>query len=119
MKYHSDGDFFEEEEKKVAEDVGVDVVLGEASPQPINNPLEVQVRPAAESPESSSLSVSPGTPSSVALSPPPVPPVGDALSFMGFYTENDIVNLEQWAVDASGLRGTPDFRIEERRFPLI
>ena len=104
MEYHGDDDFFEEEEEEVA---------AEASPQPINIPLEVQVGPAAESPESPSPAVSPGTPSPVALSPPPVSPVGDALSFMGFYTEDDIVNLEQWAVDSRGFRWTPDFRIEE------
>ena len=108
MEYHSDDDFFEEEE----EDIVVENVGG-ASPQPINIPLEVQVGPAAESPESPFPPVSPGTPSPVALSPPPVSPVGDALSFMGFYIEDDIVNLEQWAVDSRGLRGTPDFRIEE------
>ena len=53
------------------------------------------------------------TPSPVALSPAPVSPVGDALSFMGFYTEDDIVNLEKWAIDSRGLWGTPDFRTEE------
>ena len=73
----------------------------------------MQVGPAAESLESPSPSVSPATPSLVTLSPPPVSLVGDALSFMGFYTEDDIVNLEQWAVDSGGLRGTPDFRLEK------
>ena len=57
--------------------------------------------------------MSPGTPSPVALSPPPVFPVGDALFFMRFYTGDDLVNLEKWAVVFRGLRRTPDFHIEE------
>ena len=100
MDYHSGDDFFEEEEEEVVVEN-----VGGASPQPIIIPLEVQVGPAAEPPESPFPPVSPSTPSRVALSPPPVSTVGDELSFMGFYTEDDIANLEQWAVDSSGLRG--------------
>ena len=104
MEYYSDDDFFEEEDEELA---------AEASPQPFNVPLEFQVGPAAESPESPSPSVSPGTASPVTVST-----LGDAVSFMGFYTEDDIVNLEQWAVDCRGLRGTPDFRREEPEISL-
>ena len=108
MEYHSDDDFFEEEEEEV-----VVKKFSGTSPQPTKTPLKVQVGPAAETPESPSPPVSPGTPSPVALSPPPLSPLGDALSFMGFYTKDDIANLEQWAVDSRGLKGTPDFHIEE------
>ena len=104
MENHSDNDFFEEE---------LEEVMAEASPQPINIPLEIQVGPIAESPESPSPSVSPGTPSPVALSPPPMSPVEDALPFMEFYTEDEIVILEQWAVDARVPTEIRDFRIEE------
>ena len=69
--------------------------------------------PIAESPESQSPSVSPGTPSPVVLSPPSMSPVEDALSFMEFYIKDQIVNLEQWAVDARGLREIRDFHIDE------
>ena len=109
MEHHSDDDFFEEEEEEVVVEN-----VGEANPEPSKNPLEMKAVPAAESPESPSPSVSPGTPSPVAMSPPPVSPVGDALSFLGFYTKDNFVNLEQWAVNSRGLRWTPDYPLEER-----
>ena len=32
---------------------------------------------------------------------------------MGFFTSDDLIDLEQWAVDAQCLRGTADLRLEE------
>ena len=65
--------------------------VGVVAPMPVEIPLEVEVGPVADNPVSPSLQ----TP------PPPVPsapqgsPVGDATSFMGFYTHDDVVGLEQ------------------------
>ena len=91
----SEEEFYEEEEV-AAENVDGEVVLGEASPQPINIPLEVQVQvgPAAEAPNSPSLAVPPVTPSPIVPSPSQVSPVGDALSLMDLYSEDDVLNLE-------------------------
>ena len=77
----------------------------------IEIPLEVQVAPPADNPQSPSPS--PPTSSPEMLSPPQGSPVGDATSFMGFYTHDDLVELEQCAVDARASRGDPTSRIEE------
>ena len=86
-------DFFEE----VSEDeVGVEQqeeVVGVVAPIPIELPLEVQVALLAENPQSPSPS--PQTPSPPASSPPQGSPAGNATSFMGFYTHDDLVDLEQ------------------------
>ena len=85
-----------------------DELVGVVAPQPVNIPLEVRVFPA-DNPESPSLS--PPTPSPVLESPPQQ--LGDAPSFLRFFTSEDLIDLEQWTVDAQSLRGTPDLRLEE------
>ena len=86
-------DYFEE----VSEDE-----VGEVAPQPIEIPLEVQVGPVANNPESPSPSPSP----SPEVPSPPQSPVGDLPTFMGFYTLDDLTELEQWA-------DNPELPVEE------
>ena len=74
-------------------------------------PMEVQVAPPADIPQSPSPS--PQTPSPPVPSPPQGSPVGDVTSFMVFYTHDDVVDLEQWTVDARAPRTNPAIRIEE------
>ena len=89
-------------------------------------PLNVEVPEIPENPESPSPQPSPVSPhpspaSSGGSSPvagPPVPPPPsspreDFSSFMGFYTHDDLVELEQWTVDARAARRDPAARIEE------
>ena len=85
--------------------------MGVVTPLPVEIPLEVQVVPHAENPQSPSPSRQ--TPSPPVPSPPQVSPVGDATSFMGFYNHDDVVDLEQWTVDARAARANPAARIEE------
>ena len=66
-------------------------VLGVAAPMPLEIPLQVQVGPVAANP----ASPSPQKPSPPVPSPPQGSPVGDATSFMGFYTHEEVVDLEQ------------------------
>ena len=68
-----------------------DVLVGVLAPQLVNIPLEVQVVPA-DKPESPSAS--PPTPSPVQESPPQQ--LGDAPSFLEFFTSDDLVDLDQW-----------------------
>ena len=82
----------------------------EVAPQPIKIPLEVQVGPVAEN--LASLSPPPPSPSPEVPSPPQSP-VGDLPSFMGFYTLDDLTELEQWAVDTRAARNNPQLRVEE------
>ena len=100
-----------------------EVVVGFVPPQPINIPLQVQVV-LADDPESPSpsppSSPEPSPSASPAASPPaspgpgsPQPQFGDAPTFMGFLSADDITELEQWALDDQSLRGTPDLRLEE------
>ena len=84
-------------------------VVGVVAPMPVEIPLEVEVGPVADNPESPS----PQTPSPPVPSPPQRSPVGDATSLMGFYTHDDVVDLEQWTVDATAARANPGVRIEE------
>ena len=86
-------------------------VVGVVAPMPVEIPLEVQVGPVADNP--ASPSPSPQTPSPPVPSPPQGSPVGDATSFMGFYTNVDVVELEQWTVDARAARSNPAIRKEE------
>ena len=79
------------------------------APMPVEIPLEVEVGPVADNP----ASPSPQTPSPPVPSPPQGSLVGDATSFMGFYTHVDLVDLEQWTVDARAARANPATRIEE------
>ena len=82
----------------------------EVAPQAIEIPLEVQVGPVAEN--HSSPSPPPPSPSPEVNSPPQSP-VGDSQSFMGFYTVDDLTELEQWAVDSRAARNNPELRVEE------
>ena len=84
-------------------------VVGVVEPMPVEIPLEVQVGPIADNP----ASPSPQTPSPPMPSLPQVSPVVDATSFMGFYTHDDVVELEQLTVDARAARTNPAIRIEE------
>ena len=86
-------------------------VVGVVAPLPMEIPLEVQVAPLADNPQS--LSPSSQTPSPPVPSPPQGSPVEDVTSFMGFYTHDDVVDLEQWTVDARAARTNPAIRIEE------
>ena len=77
---------------------------------PMEIPLEVQAAPPADNPQSL---FSPQTPSPPVPSPPQGSPVGDATPFMGSYTHDDVVDLEQWTVDPGAVRTNPATRIEE------
>ena len=104
-------EYFEEVSEDEVEVGQLEDVVGVVAPMPIEIPLEVQVAPPADN--SQSPSPSPPTPSPEVPSPPQGSPVGDATSFMGFYTHDDIVDLEQWAVDARAARANPTIYIEE------
>ena len=84
-------------------------VVGVVAPMPLEFLLEVEVGLVADNP----ASPSPQTPSPPVPSPPQGLPVGDATSFMGFYTHDDVVDLEQWTVEARAARANPALRIEE------
>ena len=86
-------------------------VVGVVAPLPMELPLEVQMAPPADNPQSPSPSHQ--TPSPPVPSPPQGSPLGDATSFMDFYTHVDVVDLEQWTVDARAARTNPAIRIEE------
>ena len=110
-------DYYEELSYQEVEVGQQEVVVGVVAPQPINIPLEVQYVPA-DNPESPSPEPSPAA--SPAASPPaspgpgsPQPLLGDAPNFLNFYSADDITELEQWAMDAQSLRGTPNLRLEE------
>ena len=85
-------------------------VVGVVAPMPIEIPFEVQVGPPADNPQSPSPSP---TPSPNVPSPPQWYAVGDATSFMGFFTHDDIIDLEQWALDAWAARANATTRMEE------
>ena len=79
------------------------------APQPDNFPLEVAVLGVADNPESSSSS----PPCASRVLESPQPQLEDAPNFMGFFTADDITDLEQWAVDAQSHLGNPDLHLEE------
>ena len=81
-----------------------EVVVGEVPPQPQYNPLEIQVD-QEEAPGSPSLS--PGSPSPVFQ-----PPLGDASSFKGFHTLDDLEDLAQWANHTRDLQTPARFQVE-------
>ena len=93
-------DYFEEVSEEENEEV---------APQPIEIPLEVQISPVAENPES--LSPSPPSPS-LEMPSPLQSPVGNLPSFMGFYTLDDLTELEQWADDSRAARKNTELRVE-------
>ena len=80
------------------------------SPSPQPSPVSPVLSPASaggSSPQHSPLVGGPPVP------PPPSSPGEDSSSFMGFYTHEDLVELEQWTVDARAARRDPAARIEE------
>ena len=97
------------------------------APLAVVGPLNLQVSEIPDNPESPSPQQSPvssggsspvaaGEPAPVVSPPivsPPGSPVGDATSFMGFYTHDDLTELEQWTFDARAARVDPIIRIEE------
>ena len=108
MEQHEEyEEYFEEESDNEVETQ--EEVVGVEAPMPVEIPLEVQVGPVADNP----ASPSPQTPSPPVPSSPQGSPVGDATSFMGFYTHDDVVDLEQWTVDAKAAWTDPAIRIEE------
>ena len=120
MENQQNEEYFEENSDNEMEVEHEEVVVNVVAPQPINIPLEVVVPGVADNPESPSPSPPSSPEPSPAVSPAaspgpgsPQPQFGDAPSFMGFFTADDITELEQWAVDAQSLRGTPDLRLEE------
>ena len=85
-------------------------------------PLNVEVPDIPDNPESPSPQPSPvssgGSSPVAAAGPSPVAsplgsPVGDATSFMGLYTHDDLTELEQWTVDSRAARANPTRPIEE------
>ena len=72
--------------------------------------------PAADNPQSPSPS--PQTPSPPVPSPPQGSSIGDATSFKGFHTHDDVLDLEQWTVDARTTKTNPATRIEEPEVSL-
>ena len=100
-------DYYEEVSDQEEE---VPVVPPAVVPVVVVAPLNVEVPEIPDNPESPSPEPSP------AASPPgsPLPvPLGDLPSFMGFYTLDDIADLEQWAVEARAAFSQPELRIEE------
>ena len=108
-------EFFEE-----VSDEEVQVV--QPAPVAVVAPLNVEVLETPDYPESPSPQPSPvssggsspvaaGGPSPVVS--PPGSPLGVATSFMGFYTHDDLTELEQWTVDYRAARANPTSRIEE------
>ena len=113
-------EYFEENSDNELQVEHEQVVVNVVAPQPINIPLEVVIPGVADNPESPSPSPQSSPEPSPAVSPAaspgpgsPQPQFGDAPSFMGFFTADDVPDLEQRAVDAQSLRGTPDLRLEE------
>ena len=100
-------EYFEEETDNEVEPQ--EEVVGVVAPMPVEIPLEVQVGPVADNP----ASPSPQTPSPPVPSPHQVSPEGDATSFLGFHTHDEVVDLEQWTVDARAARADPAVRIEK------
>ena len=99
-------------EEKSDNEVAVEheeVVVGVVAHQPVNIPLEVVVPGVADNPESPSPY--PPPPSSELGSPQRQ--LGDAPNFLGFFTADVFTEIEQWAVDAQSLHGTPRLRLEE------
>ena len=105
-------EYFEDEEEVEIENE--EVVFGVVAPQLVNFPLKVVVGPVAGSPDSPSPSPSPPTPSPPLPSAPQGSPLGVTSSCMGFYSYDDVVDLEQWAMDARATRENPNIGIEEQ-----
>ena len=114
-------DQYEEFHEEVSDE---EVQVVPPAPVVVVVPLNVEVPEIPDNPESPSPQPSPvssggsspvaaGGPPAVASPPIVSPPVGDATSFMGFYTHDDLIELEQLTVDARAARVNPASRIEE------
>ena len=114
-------EFFEENS-----DEEVQVVLPVVQVEPLNVEVaEIPDNPESPSPQPSPVSLHPSPASSGGspqhspliggppVPPPPSSPREDFTSFMGFYTYDDLTELEQWTVDARAARADPASRIEE------
>ena len=118
--YEQPEEFFEENSDEEAQ-----VVLPaiQVEPLAVVAPLNVEVAEIPDNPESPSPQPSPVTPQpspqhsplvgGPPMPPPPSSPREDFTSFMGFYTYDDLTELEQWTVDARAARTDPASRIEE------
>ena len=73
--------------------------------------LNVEVQEVPDNPDSPSPG--PPSPASSGGVSPPASPLGDLPSFMGFYSSDDLAELEQWAIDARAARNQPGLRVEE------
>ena len=104
-------EYFEEMSEGDVEVGHPEEVVGVVAPMPIEIPLEVQVAPPAYNPQSPLPS--PPNPSLDLPSAPQGSPVGDSTSIIGFYSHDDIVELEQWAVDARATRRDPTSDVDE------
>ena len=79
-------------------------------------PLNVEVAEIPDNPESPSPEPFPAASppvASPAVASPPRSPVGDVTSFLGFYTYDDLTELEQWTVDSRAARVDPTSRSDE------
>ena len=108
-----------------------DEEVQEVAPPPVAvvGPLNVEVAEMPDNPESPSPQPSPLNPSPAStvgaspqhsplvggppMPPPPSSPREDSASFMNFYTYEDLMELQQWAVGARATRRDPAARIEE------
>jgi len=82
-----------------------------AVPVAVVAPLNVEVPEIPDNPESPSPG--PSSPASSGVPSPPPSPLGDLPSFMGVYTSDDLVELEQCTVDSTAARNKPELRVEE------
>ena len=108
-------EFFEENS-----DEEIQVVLPVVQVEPLNVEVaEIPDNPESPSPQPSPVSSGGSSPQHSPLvggppvPPPPSSPREDFTSFMGFYTYDDLTELEQWTVDAGAARADPASRIEE------
>ena len=104
-----DEDYYEEvsDQKEVGPDVfSVADLVAVLAPLIVEVP-EIPDNPESPSPVPSSPAAPPGVPS------PPPPPLGDLPSFIGFFTSDDVVELEQWVEDSGADRSQPELRVEE------
>ena len=102
-----DEDYYVEvsdQEEVVSEVPPVDVPLAVVAP------LNVEVPEIPDNPESPS-------PASSDVPSPPPSPLGDLPSFEGFFTTDDLLELEQWAEDSRAACNQPELRVEEPEIP--
>ena len=88
-------EYFEENLDNEVEVEHQEVVVGVVAPQPNIIPSEAVVPGVADNPESPSPSPPP-----LSGLESPQPQLGDAPSFMEFFTSDDLIDLEQRAVEA-------------------